>query len=38
METRFKAMLLQNEAKRRNMPESLTSEMKTEDGGKPTYN
>jgi hypothetical protein len=39
MEARFKQMLLQNEAKRRNMPASLTSEMVKEDeDGRPTYN
>jgi len=39
METRFKQMLLQNEAKRRHMPASLTSEMVNEDeDGRPTFN
>jgi len=39
MEARFKQMLLQNEAKRRHMPASLTSEMvKEEEDSRPTYN
>jgi len=40
METRFKDMLLQNEAKKRHLPPSLTSELQgaTSEDGIPTYN